>query len=326
MPRAFVTGGSGFVGKNLILELVERGWDVTALHRESSRLDDLAEVLVDWQLGDVVDAESVTRAMPQAADAVFHVAADLSLWSRNDARQERVNVGGTRNVVDAALAAGAGKLIHTSSIAAFGMHSKVVDETTPENASRSWIGYLRTKAGAEVEVRRGIEKGLSATILNPANVLGVYDRSGWASMIRRVHGRKLRGVPPGAGSFCHAREVARAHVEAVEHGATGENYLLGGADASYLELAQIAAELSGRPVPSRAMRRRPLLFVSRIAALIGNVTGKLPSVTPEMATLASASLYCSSDKAIGALKYRTVPFRPMVEESHRWLTEAGILR
>jgi nucleoside-diphosphate-sugar epimerase len=326
MPSAFVTGGTGFVGTNLILELLDRGWDVTALHRATSRLDALEGLEIRRVKGDVTDADSVRGGMPEGVDAVFHVAASLNFWSRRNAEQERINVGGTRNVVNVAIEKGARRLVHTSSIAAFGVHDSPIDEETPENASTSWIGYLRTKALAETEVRRGIERGLDATIINPSNILGPYDRTGLAAMIRRIHAGTLRSALPGSGSFCHGREVARVHVEAVEKGGTGENYLLGGADATYLEMARIASVLCGRTPPEKAISATLLRVVARIGVGVAAVSRKHPSITPEMAVLSSSRMLCRSDKAERVLGYRPVPLGTMVEDSHRWLSDNGLLR
>jgi nucleoside-diphosphate-sugar epimerase len=325
MPSAFVTGGTGFVGTNLILALVERGWEVTALHRSTSRLDALEGCPVRRAEGDVTNAESVLRAMPDDVDAVFHVAASISFWSRKNAEQERINVGGTRNVVEAALCRGARRMVHTSSIAAYGVHDAPIDETTAENASGSWIGYLRTKALAEVEVRRGIERGLDATIVNPSNILGPHDRTGWALVIRQIHAGRFRGVPPGGGSFCHGREVVRAHIAAWERGGTGENYLLGGTEASYLEMAGIAAELCGKQPPTRAVPRPMLKILARLGVAVATFTGGHPLITPEMAELSSRHMTCNSDKAERELGYRPVPLRDQLEDSHRWLSDSGLL-
>lgn len=325
MPQAFVTGGTGFVGTNLILQLLENGWQVTALHRPSSRLDVLEGRSVARAEGDITDAESVLRAIPEGVDAVFHVAASLSFWSRKNAQQERINVGGTRNVVDAALSRGARRLVHTSSIAAYGMHQEPIQEFTVQKASGSWIGYLRTKALAEVEVRRGIERGLDAVIINPANIAGPYDRTGWASVIRQIHAGKFRGVPPGGGSFCHVREVAGAHIAAAEKGVPGENYLLGGAEASYLEMAQIAAELCGKEPPKKAISPLLLKVLARLGVGLAIFTGKPPLITPEMAEVASSFMVCKSDKAERVLGYQPVPLLTMLEDSHHWLTENGLL-
>ncbi|MGZ7081508.1 MAG: NAD-dependent epimerase/dehydratase family protein, partial [Thermoanaerobaculia bacterium] len=214
MKEAFVTGGTGFVGRNLIERLIDAGWKITALVRDRGAAPFLRRQEVTIVEGSITDRESLVRALPDDVDAVFHVAGNTSLWSGGDTEQTRVNVDGTRNVVDAALVKRARKLIATSSIAAYGFHDAPITEETRSNAMSTGVNYFRTKWLAEEEVRKGIAQGLDATILNPANIIGPYDDRNWSRMIALVARDKLPGVPPGAGSFCHVREVAAAHISA----------------------------------------------------------------------------------------------------------------
>src|SRR5207244_2429844 len=108
--------------------------------------------------------------------------------------------------------------------------------TAPHLGRGSWFHYMHTKALAEEEVRAGIGRGLDAVFLNPANIIGPYDRHNWARLILLAAAGKLPTIPPGRGSFCHATEVARAHLAAAERGRTGENYILAGADASFADV------------------------------------------------------------------------------------------
>ena len=111
---AFVTGATGFIGLNLIEQLTAAGWNVVALHRQSSDLTYLQRFDVRRVVGDIADIAAVERAMPEEVDAVFHTAADLSSWSRNNERQTRTNILGTHNVVATALKRGAKRFVHTS--------------------------------------------------------------------------------------------------------------------------------------------------------------------------------------------------------------------
>jgi nucleoside-diphosphate-sugar epimerase len=326
--RAVVTGATGFVGLNLVRALRERGIGVIALHRGSSDLswlDRVAGPSVERRVADVTDAEAVLRAMPDAPDVVFHVAASTNLWSRRNAEQTRINVEGTRHVVRAARARGARRLVHTSSIAAFGIHEGAIDETTPSNARSSWINYLRTKALAEDEVRAGIAAGLDAVVLNPASILGPYDMASWSTLFRLVHQRRLPGVPPGRGSFCHVHDVVDAHLAAAEHGRTGENYLLGGADATYLDLVREIGRLMDRPVPSEPTPAWQLRAIARVHVLRARVSRRRPAITPESAELVCRRMTCRSDKAARELGYRTRPLAAMVADTYGWMREAGRL-
>jgi nucleoside-diphosphate-sugar epimerase len=229
-------------------------------------------------------------------------------------------------VVTAALERGARRFFYTSSIAAYGMHPGPIDESTPSTAPRSWVNYLRTKAAAEQEVRRGIDSGLDAVILNPAHIVGPYDTGNWSRMLYLVHYGTLPGVPGGRGSFCHVREVVRAHLQAFEHGRSGDNYLLGGEDMDYVDVVRLCGEITSRAVPQRPTPAILLWLLARAMKLQTAITKKRPAVTPEIAYLMGRRWVCRSDKAIRELDYRTVPVREMFEDCYRWLVAEGKLK
>jgi nucleoside-diphosphate-sugar epimerase len=326
MATAFVTGGTGFVGLNLVEQLCRGGWRVVALHRPTSDLGYLGRFAeVDRVEGDVTDPASVEAAMPEGVDVVFHVAANLNMWSRRNAEQTRDNVEGTRNVARAALRRKAGRLVHTSSISAYGQHRGVIDERAEQRGAASWLNYQRSKFGAEEEVRAAIADGLDAVILNPTNVVGPYDRGGWARLILLLDAGKLPGAPPGSNSFCHVREVAAAHLAAADKGRRGENYLLGGADESYLEVVRIIGELTGREVPAKPMSAALLKTVARLSHWGSYLSGTPPRITPEMAGLMTRYLFCDCAKARAELDFKVVSLREMLEDSYRWLEAEGLL-
>lgn len=327
MPLAFVTGGTGFLGQHLVARLGEEGWDVVALHRPGADTRPLARPHVRLAAGRLTEAGEVRAAMPERPDAVFHVAGSTTLWRGHAAEQARVNVEGTRHVVDAALARGARRLVHTSSIAAFGTRAyrdRQFDERTRSDAATHWITYLRTKWLGEQEVRRAAAAGLDVVLLNPANVLGPGDRHNWSQLFALLVAGKLPGVPPGRGSWCDVREVARAHVQAAAVGRPGENYLLGGVEASYAEVTAIAAELAGVRAP-RALPAVAMHAVGRVNQWASTFTRRPPDVTPEAAFLACGVGTVDSRKAERDLGFRAMPLRPLVAETLDWMRGEGLL-
>ncbi len=325
-PTAFVTGATGFLGLNLVRELTGLGWTVHALHRPQSNLTYLRHFPVRLAQGSIDDLASLERALPEGVDVVFHVAGDVSFWSRNNPRQTQTNVVGTRNVVAAALRRGVKRLVHTSSTGVYGFAKQPFDETAPHLGKHSWFHYQHTKALAEDEVRLGIARGLDAVLLNPANIIGPYDLHNWSRLIRLTAAGRLPRVPPGRASFCHAREVARAHVAAVDRGRSGENYILAGADATYAEAVQIIGELLHRPIKVRVAPALLLRVAGRVLGWAARLRGREPLVTPESAAFLSASLLCLSDKAVRELNYRPVPLRVMLEDCYQWMVAEGILQ
>lgn len=326
MPKtAFVTGGTGFLGLNLIQQLTEQGWRVTALHRPSSSLTYLKRFPVTLAAGEIEEAASLEQAMPEGLDAVFHVAGDVSFWSGHRARQRRTNVVGTRNVAEAARRKGARRFVHTSTIAVYGPQPGILDETAPHLGRSSRTGYLHSKALAEEEVQSAVAAGLDAVILNPANIVGPYDLSNWSRLFRLVAEGKLPGVPPGRAPFCHVAEVAKAHLAAFEQGRTGENYILGGVEASYVEAFAAVGGLLGHSVPTKPMPAFALALAGRLSAWGSWVTRREPDLTPEMATLLSSAIACRSDKAAQELGFQSVPLQTMFEDCYHWLAAEGMI-
>lgn len=324
--RAFVTGGTGFVGSNLVRELHHQGWDVFALARSASSVEEISDIPLHIRTGDIQDAASVLQAMPEGSDAVFHVAASTNVWSGKNNEQERINVGGTRNVIEAAIARQAKRFVHTSSFATWGIRNTLLTECSVRTEATDWINYVRTKFAAENLVKQAVrEELMDAVILNPANILGPGDRRNWSRVIMMTHKGKLPGVPPGGGPFADVREVAKAHVAAYHKGEKGENYLLGGVDVSFLELIQIVGELLGKPVPSRATPGWQLKAAARVKSWVAAITGREPDITPESAFMIIHHLSCDSGRAQRELDYRFTPIRPLLRDTIDWLNKAGMM-
>ncbi len=321
--RAFVTGGTGFIGLNLVHELLARGWEVTALYRPNSDHSYLEKTAAKIVVGDVTQIDTLRDGMPEKLDAVFHVAGNINMWSRGNKAQTADNVDGPRNMARVALEQKAGRFIHTSSIAAYGFHDRPVDETTPETASGSWINYMRTKALGEREVRKAIDAGLDAVILNPASVVGPYDFHNWSTMIWMASRGHLIGAPPGCGSFCHVDEVVKAHIAAFERGRTGENYLLGGVDAPYRQAAEIVCGLVGRKPPALQMPPWVMALAARALTWSYPIHRQRSPLTPEAAHITSRALLCSNQKAFEELGHQPVSLEKMFTDCYRWMVAEG---
>jgi nucleoside-diphosphate-sugar epimerase len=324
MPIAFVTGGTGFLGFNLVKLLRERGWNVVAIHR-GSKVEPLRALGVDLRQADLTDAAALRAAMPDAVDGVFHVAGSTNLWRGKNAMQTRTNVDGTRNVVRAALEKGARRLVHTSSVAAYGdvCYRGVLTEQVPSNAEGHWVNYLRTKWLAEQEVRAGVAAGLDAVLVNPANILGPHDHESWARMFRLVKQQKLPGVPPGSGTWVHVADVARAHLAALEKGRRGESYLLGGPEASYAGVIAIFARLAAAKVP-RTIPAFMLKSLGRVNDLVSAITRKEPDVTPEIAFMLCSSMKIDDAKARRELGHSTPAIEAQIESTFTWMKAEGL--
>ena len=304
---AFVTGASGFIGVNLVKQLGEAGWSVIAMHRETSDLTYLKLFPAERVIGDIGDREFLAGAIPEGVDAVFHVAGNVSFDSAGDVAQTHANVAGTRAVVAAAKARNAGRFIHTSTGAVFGLHDGVpIDETAPSNADEIPVNYCRTKKAAEDIVLEAAAAGLDAVCVNPGSVVGPYDRVIWGPFVQAIASGAMTTVGTGGGAFCHIDETAKAHITAFERGRRGERYILAGANESFAAAAAIVAALTGvaAPVPSSAPN---------------------PDASAEVNFVTNQTQIMLCDKAVRELGFKPVPLRTMFADLCAWMQAEGLL-
>lgn len=329
--RTFVTGGTGFLGANLIEQLLADGWQVTAMHRAGSDTKLLEKLGVDLVQASLADIDSLRAALPESLDAVFHVAANTSMWRGGNAQQWQDNVVGSANMARAAREHFAvqekpGRMIVTSSISAYGYHREMITEQSPKLADDPRHHYLYTKKRAEEAVRLEATQGLDVVFLNPCAIVGKYDRSNWAQTFFMIAEDNLPGVPPGSGSFCHVGEVARAHISAYHRGRSGENYIIAGANASFLEFFRCIARLVGKPAPRRTTPAFAIRAIGALHGLGSRISGREPAVTPEKAAILTRRVVGCSDKAVRELGYRAdQSLELMLRESRDWLLAEGLL-
>jgi dihydroflavonol-4-reductase len=326
--RAFVTGPTGFLGITLIKELVSQGWDVVAFHRPTSDLSDLRHIQrVTYVIGDVRDKESVRRAMPAGIDAVFHTAGSVGFLKEEDEKEQYdINELGTRNVVETAVEQRIGRFIDTSTVLTYDYSGgKRVTEKSSPNASPKFA-YIHSKYLGELEVEKAVAQGLDAVFLHPAAIFGAYDKATWSKMFREIHrGLRVPLAPPGAASLCHMRKVAEAHVSAFHKGRKGEHYLLGGTDATMMEISRKIAEILGRPAPFVVVPALLFKLLGRIEYRFSSFLGKEPMLTPPMADILCETVYCDSRKAIEELGYAPSSLETMLMDCYQWMVSVQML-
>lgn len=320
--QVFLTGGSGFIGGHLARELRATGCAVRALSRRPEGDALLRSLGAEPVRGTLADPAALQAALA-GCDAVFHAAADLSLWRAGAEAQFATNVTGTQNLLRAAEAVGVGAFVHTSSVSAWGhLTPGVVDETVPQRGGASWIGYERSKYLGEQAVRAS---ALPWIVFNPAHVLGPGDRHNWSRLIVMIDRGQLPGIPPGTGSFADVRQVARAQVRAWQRQRFGQAYVLGGEQASFLEFARRVGTTLGKPTPKRAMPASALMAYARVLEAWSRLSGKEPQVTPAGAALTSHHLHVNSAKAGNELDYTETPLDALLTDTLDWMRAEGML-
>lgn len=325
--KVLVTGATGFVGANIAAALAARGDRVRVLRRTTSRLDALEGVPVEYAVGDILDPDSLVAAM-QNRELVFHVAAVSQYWRSSRDTVYRVNVEGTRNVMQAALAAGVQRVVHTSSVAALGYPPRgaTADESQVFPPDLSWWPYGHSKHMAELEVGKAVKTGLPAVIVNPTIVIGPRDVNFISgSLIRASAKGQLRVVPPGGSNIIHVDDVVAGHLAAAERGRVGERYILGGENLSHWEAAETIASVTGGARPRLVLPHWVLPPLARAVDAFNALTPWPPLVAGEQILLGGETFYVDNRKAVRELGLPQTPFRQAAADAYNWYREHGLM-
>lgn len=325
MKKAFITGATGFLGINLIERLQLDNWEITAFHLPEEDLRILSRFEVKCIPGNILFYPSLLAAIQKDHEVVFHLAGDTSMWPKNAKRQYQVNVQGTANVCKAAIEKGVQRLIVTSSSSAFGYHGSRLSEQTVSNALTCGMSYNQTKFLAEQEIRKAVDLGLFAVMLNPCNIIGPYDPGGWSQLIKNACHHQLPGFPPGIGTFAHVRDIADAHISAVKNGRRGENYLLGGVEASFKDVINEIIRITGTDLSLKEISGFKLRAATFLSSLQSFFTGREPTLTYPKYKRLVGKLTCDDSKAVRELGFRTTSISEMLMDCYRWLQQEKLL-
>jgi dihydroflavonol-4-reductase len=328
MSRVVVTGASGLLGGNLAAELLTAGHEVIALRRGATQTAHLADLALTWREASLASIPELTAAFAGAA-AVFHCAAAVSVKRDVTPEMTEVNVTGTSNVIAAAIAAGVGRLVHTSSVVAVGLSpdGKPCDETARWNFEEEGLidAYAITKHRAEVEVTAAGAR-LDCVIVNPTYMFGPRDaRPSSGKLLLDIVGGKVPGWTPGYNSFVDARDVARGMIAAWQRGRRGERYILAGHERTYRELMEQAAALAGVRPPRWGI---PYAMARLVGAWADGVErrGGDPVVNSTQIRYAYSKRFrFTAAKAIRELGYATRPLDETLRDTLAWFRQAHLL-
>lgn len=314
----FVTGGTGFIGKYLLQQLVEQGEQVKALKRNASvtALPENISSKVQWVDGDVLDVASLEEAM-QGCDKVYHCAGLVSFYEKDKRRLHKVNVTGTTNVVNVALASDVKKMLHVSSIAALGRTTAEnhITEKTQWQDNKLNSEYAVSKHLAEIEVWRGIAEGLNAVIVNPSVVLGVGE---WNQGTCKFFSDGYKGMPAyteGINGFVDVRDVVKLMEMLMNSELSGERFIINAENISYKELLFMIADNFGKKRPS--VKASPVLseIAWRFFKIQSLLTGNKPLITKETARVSLEKFFYDNTKIKEAFNFRFTP----VAETAEWI-------
>jgi len=325
-----VTGATGHIGNVLVRELLTQGKKVRVLILPHDDIRPIENLDVEKIEGDILNPNSLTHAF-EGADMVFHLAAAISIQIGKKRLLQKINVEGTKNVIEACVRSHVRRLVYTSSIHAFKKVTRgaVIDERVPFDPDKFFGSYDRTKAEAALWVLRAVrERNLDAVVVCPSGIIGPYDFrvSQMGHFLIYLAEKKLKAYVDGFHPFVDVRDAARGHISAAEKGRRGEVYILSGEKVSISEIMQIAEKTCGIKIPRIKLPRRLILALYPFLFLYYKISRKEPLFTAySLHTLGIDSPY-SHEKASREFGYSPRPIKESIKDAIDWFRQNGYSR
>lgn len=305
--KVFVTGGTGFIGGTVVRQLRERGDDVACLVRSPEKADKLTALGAELVSGDLGDMDAM-RAGMEGCDGVVHAAAmyQVGIPAKQHPAMWEANVAGTEHVMKAALEAKVPKIVYVSTCGIFGnTHRKVVDETYEHPGKEFTSYYEETKLEAHKVVKRMIDDGLPAVIVQPGGVYGPGDTSQVADLLKEFFAGRLVLMPFPELGICltHVDDIAGGILLALDKSKIGETYVISGPVTTMREAIETVAAASGRKAPKRAMPTPLLKAMTPIGPVVGRLFGQPPNLRELISSADGVTFWASHEKASRELGY-----------------------
>ncbi|MEL6931429.1 MAG: hopanoid-associated sugar epimerase [Cyanobacteria bacterium J06600_6] len=319
--KCFVTGGTGFVGANLIRLLLHQGYKVRALVRKNSNLDNLKSLEIETVVGDLNSSE--LSNLISGCQVLFHVAAQYSLWQSDRQLLYRNNVLGTRNVLACARQAGIERTVYTSSVAAIGVKENSIADETYQSPVEKLIGdYKQSKYYAEQEAVKAVQQGQDIVIVNPSTPIGAYDLkpTPTGEIIVRFLNHQMPFYVDTGLNLIDVKDVAQGHILALAKGKTGDRYILGNQNLTFKELLGKLAQITGLPAPKSTI---PYWIPYGVAWIEENVltkVGRKPTVAIDGVRMSRQKMFYDTSKAVRELGLPQSDIDLALEDAVNWFT------
>jgi dihydroflavonol-4-reductase len=308
--KVLVTGGAGLLANELLRQLLNEGYHVTAIYHSS--LVTLTHPNLNIQQCDILDVLALEDVM-QDITHVYHCAAVVSFEPGDQGHLFKINVEGTANVVNACIAANVQRLVHVSSVAALGRirNGEVITEDMQWTEETSNSIYAKSKYFGELEVWRGIGEGLQAVIINPSIILGGDNWESGSSALFKSAYNEFKWYTEGISGFVDVRDVAQAMILLMNSKISGQRFISSAENLSYKEIFSLIAKSFGKKPPPNKVTPLMAEIIWRVEALKGMVTRKKRLLTKETARTAQAIVYYDHSKILNALP--TFHFTPIAD-------------
>jgi dihydroflavonol-4-reductase len=323
-----VTGASGFLGSHVARQLVARGEEVRVLMRASSTNRAIGDLSLEYVTGDLRDAHSLERALA-GVKCVFHVAADYRLWAKKSRDIYDSNVGGTKNLLDAAKRAGVEKFIYTSTVATVAVDRPELPTEATDSRLEEMVGhYKRSKWMAEREALNAAKDGLPVVIAMPTTPVGPGD---WkptptGKIILDFLNGKMPGYVETGLNFVGAEECAAGHLLVREKGKVGERYLLGGENLTLKQMLDALAKITGFARPKLEIPHALALGVAYLDTAFSRLFGREPQIPVEGVRIARHMMFVDCTRAQRELGFQPGSVAAALERATRWYESNGYVK
>jgi dihydroflavonol-4-reductase len=324
--RLLVTGADGLLGSNLVRLLLDRGHEVSVLVHPSSKSITLNGLNIKRHVGDILNPETLNPAV-KGVDAVIHAAASTSIWPARSETVRRINIEGTRNMIDAVLNHDIKRMIYIGSVNSrldnFGSSGKYLFP-----AAKYGLDYIDSKYEALNMLLDAVKtKGLPALAILPTLMIGPYDSlPSSGKIIMTLAQGKLKFYTGGGRNFVHAKDVSAAIANSLEMGRVGEFYVAGNENLTYQEFFRKVAKIVSKPEPSILTPDWLVKTIGFFGSLSGDILRKEPLITYPLALLSCDKQFVSSESAVKELNMPQTDIEVAIKECYDWFTENGYLK
>lgn len=325
----FITGGTGFLGCHLLVNLYKNGKKIRALVRHTSSFNQLREICkyygisyedlynsIEWVYGDLMDYVGLCERLKNVY-SVYHCAAIVSFSSTKRDEIINTNVRGTANIIDAAIECGVKELCFISSISSLGNEENghFIDENSIRTSGKKTSSYSESKFRSELEVWRGKAEGLRILILNPGIIIGPGIPEKGSLLLFKAAKKGMLFYTEGKTGYVDVRDVCRAALELMERGAFGKRFVLVSDNVEYKQFISLISDEFGKRRPSIKANKCILSIAALFSESCALLCHKEPQITKETAYNALLSRQYSSERIIKEIGFEFIPVAESIKET-----------
>jgi dihydroflavonol-4-reductase len=324
--KILITGADGLFGSNLVRLLLQKGHSVKAFLFVNSSSTTLEGLDIEKFYGNVLDPETINKAV-QDCDAVIHAAARTDIWPPRSEMIRKVNIEGTKNVIEAVLKHNIGRMIYIGSGSSVNCSSGASENVSFQGA-RFGLDYIDSKFEALNIVLDAVKtRGLPALAILPTFMIGAYDSlPSSGRMIIQVAKGRMKFYSGGGRNFVYVKDVAEAVANSLYEGTIGKYYIAGNENITYREFLGKAASIVKKPEPSICIPDWLIKTIGYFGSFTGRILNREPLISYPMARISCEKQYVNSDDAVNELHMPKTNIDTAIRESYEWFITNNYLR